>query len=51
MDTLDTFLGNNITFFHLNCLFSTDDDDVPGNRLKLLAEDGIRIVTTDQQHV
>ena len=27
------------------------DDDVPGDVLKLLGEDGLRLVTADQQHI
>ena len=53
MDTLDTYFRklHYYFFFHSNCLFSAEDDNVPGNVLKLLAEDDIRIVTTDQQHI
>jgi hypothetical protein len=51
MDTLDTYFRKlYYFFFYLNCLFNADDD-VPENVLKLLADDDIRIVTTDQQHI
>jgi hypothetical protein len=30
---------------------ATGDDDIPGDVLKLLGEDGLRLMTDDQQHV